>query len=258
MSTIPWDPTQYGRYAGERGRPYFELVARIGSSAPGRVVDLGCGSGELTVALLERWPQAEIRGLDSSPDMIARAPADRRVRFAVADAREFEATGVDVLISNAALQWVPGHRELLLRWAAQLNPGGWLAFQVPDNFGAPSHRLMRELAAAPEWRERLGGVLRHEDAVARPAEYLDLLASEGLAVDAWQTEYQHVLPGEDPVVEWVRGTGLRPVLAALAPAEAARFTQQYAALVSEAYPPRPYGTVFAFARTFVVAHKPAE
>ncbi len=250
-----WDPLQYGRYAGERGRPFFELTARIDASAPGEVVDLGCGPGDLTVSLVARWPQARIRGLDSSPEMIARAPGETPVQFAVADARDFDGTGVDVLISNALLQWVPGHRELLLRWAAELNPGGWLAFQVPANFGAPSHRIMRELAGSPPWRAQLDGVLRHEDAVAGPAEYLDLLAGAGLRVDAWQTEYQHVLSGEDPVLEWVRGTGLRPVLAALAPDEAQRFSAEYAQRLREAYPRRTYGTVFAFARTFVVAQR---
>src|SRR5579871_5870565 len=126
-----WDPSQYGRYAGERSRPFFELVGRIGAEAPDTVVDLGCGSGELTVALLERWPQAQICGIDSSPEMIERAPRDAGVRFEVAPAQSFDATGADVLISNAMLQWVPDHRPLLETWAAQLNPGGWLAFQVP-------------------------------------------------------------------------------------------------------------------------------
>jgi trans-aconitate 2-methyltransferase len=252
-----WDPNQYGRYSDERARPFFELAARIGAESPGTVVDLGCGSGELTVTLAERWPKARIRGLDSSPEMIERAPRDTAVRFELGAAQDFIATGTDVLISNAMLQWVPDHGRLLEAWAAQLNPGGWLAFQVPSNFGAPSHRLMRELAAEPAWRERLDGVLRHEDAVATPAEYLELLMGAGLRADAWRTEYQHVLGGEDPVLNWVRGTGLRPVLAALPESEAAEFEAEYARRLREAYPRRSYGTVFGFARTFVVAEKPA-
>jgi trans-aconitate 2-methyltransferase len=151
---------------------------------------------------------------------------------------------------------VPDHIPLLTRWSRQLNPAGWLALQVPSNFGAPSHRLMRELADSSEWRARLRGVLRHGDAVATPAEYLDHLARLGLAVDAWETEYEHVLQGEDPVLEWVRGTGLRPVLAALNAPDGARFSAQYAERLREAYPRRPYGTVFGFSRTFVVARKP--
>jgi trans-aconitate 2-methyltransferase len=251
-----WDPAQYGRYADERSRPFFDLVRQVGAEDPRSVVDLGCGPGELTITLAERWANARVRGLDSSPEMIAKAPEHPRVAFAVRDAAEFDATGVDVLISNAMLQWVPDHLPLLSRWAGQLNPGGWLAFQVPSNFGAPSHRLMRELAREQEWRSQLVGVLRHEDAVATPAQYLDHLATRGMTVDAWQTEYQHVLQGEDPVLEWVSGTGLRPVLAALGSKDAARFSAQYAERLREAYPSRPYGTVFGFQRTFVVAHRP--
>ena len=251
-----WDPEQYARFADHRSRPFFELTARIGADRPGCVADLGCGSGELTVTLAQRWPGASVSGIDSSAEMIARAPQGVGVDFAVADAAEFDATGVDVLVSNAMLQWVPDHRALLARWGKELSPGGWLAFQVPSNFDAPSHRLMRALAQSPAWRAQLGGVLRHGDAVATPAEYLDLMAAHGLEVDAWQTTYEQVMAGEDPVLEWVRGTGLRPVLAALSTPDAQRFTAEYAAQLRVAYPARPYGTVFRFARTFVVAHKP--
>jgi trans-aconitate 2-methyltransferase len=250
-----WDPTQYARYADERSRPFFDLVGRIDAERPQTVVDLGCGSGELTITLAERWPEARVRGIDSSPEMIAKAPAHPRTTFEVADAYEFDATGVDVLVSNAMLQWVPDHVPLLTRWTRGLRPGGWLAFQVPSNFSAPSHRLMRELADSPAWRSQLLGVLRHETAVSTPAEYVDHLARHGLTVDAWRTEYQHILQGEDPVLEWVRGTGLRPVLAALSKADATRFSAEYAERLREAYPRHEYGTIFGFARTFVVARK---
>lgn len=254
---LRWDPAQYARFSDERSRPFFDLTGQIGASEPGVVVDLGCGSGELTATLASRWPAATVRGLDASAEMIERATGGDRLSFALADAADFDATEVDVLISNALLQWVPGHQELLVRWAGQLAAGGWLAFQVPANFGSPSHRLMRELAESARWRDRLAGVLRHSDAVAEPAEYLSLLVEAGLRVNAWQTSYLHVLSGPDPVLEWVRGTGLRPVLQALTTDEAASFVDEYAGLLRQAYPERPFGTVFPFLRTFVVAHKPA-
>jgi trans-aconitate 2-methyltransferase len=251
-----WNPTQYARYEAERGRPFFELLSQLAAEAPATVVDLGCGSGELTATLADRWPTATVTGLDSSPEMIARAERlDTRVEFRLADAAEFSAAGVDVLISNALLQWVPGHAELLRRWAAELSPGGWLAFQVPANFSAPSHVLMRELAESADWSDKLAGVLRHADAVLDVRDYLLLLCSAGLRVTAWQTNYLHLLQGEDPVLEWVRGTGLRPVLTALSDADAAAFEATYAERLRTAYPRTEHGTVFPFLRTFVVGQK---
>jgi trans-aconitate 2-methyltransferase len=252
-----WDPTQYHRYADQRARPFFDLLAQVKAESPSTVIDVGCGSGELTISLARRWPQAAVRGLDSSPEMIERAPQGQGVVYALADARELDASGTDVLVSNALLQWVPGHLSLVGKWAAQLNPDGWLAFQVPANFDAPSHRLMRELADSPQWRAHLGGAVGRPTPVAEPAQYLELLTSHGMQVDAWQSEYLHLLDGKDPVLEWMRGTGLRPVLAALDEEQVAQFSAEYADLLRVAYPPQPYGTVFGFTRTFVVAHKAA-
>jgi trans-aconitate 2-methyltransferase len=251
-----WDPAQYGRYSDERSRPYFDLVGRIGADDPEVVVDLGCGSGELTASLAARWPGALVRGIDASAEMIERAPRDAGVEFAVGDARGFAADGVDVVVSNAMLQWLPEHVTLLGRWASELNPGGWLAFQVPANFSAPSHRLMRDLAASGRWHARLEGVVQPGGTVAEPAEYFEMLTDAGLVADVWRTEYQHILPGQDAVLEWVRGTALRPMLAALETDEAAAFEAEYAALLREAYPVGPHGTVFGFSRTFAVARKP--
>lgn len=251
---MQWDPQQYDRFADERGRPFFDLVRQIGATAPQTVLDVGCGSGELTATLRTRWSDATVSGVDSSAEMIAAGQDVAGVQLTVGRAQDVSAAGVDVLVSNAVLQWVPEHLDLLPRWAGELRPSGWLAFQVPANFDAPSHRLMREVAGTPRWRARLDGVLRAAP-VESPTSYLDLLAGLGLSVDAWQTDYLHVLPGEDAVLAWVRGTGLRPVLAALDAGQAAEFEAEYAELLRQAYPRQSYGTVFAFRRTFVVAHK---
>ncbi|WP_026531786.1 trans-aconitate 2-methyltransferase [Arthrobacter sp. H41] len=259
---MTWNPAKYSHYADHRGRPFFDLVSRIDAGAPRRVVDLGCGPGEFTATLAARWPDAEVVGVDSSPAMIAAAQAaperPENLRFVTGDLRDWTpGPEDDVVVTNAALQWVPEHRELLSAWAAAMPAGSWLALQVPGNFGAPSHVLMREHAATPVWRHLLDGVLRHDDAVGEPSDYLQVLGAAGLGVDAWETTYLQVLQGEDPVLEWVRGTGLRPVLDALSPEQAAEFEEGYAALLRKAYPRADAGTVFPFRRIFAVGHKPA-
>jgi trans-aconitate 2-methyltransferase len=265
-----WDPAQYLSFADERSRPFFDLTGRIAATAPGYVVDLGCGPGQLTAALARRWPSAEIEGIDSSAEMIA--AADRmlagssapggpgaedggRLTFLVGDVVDWKPDRpVDVIVSNAVLQWVPGHIELLPRWAADLADGGWLAFQLPGNFDQPSHAVLRELAATPRWHEKLAAARLNRQA-GDPADYLDVLAGLGLRVDAWETTYLHVLTGPDPVTEWYKGTGLRPVLSVLGEDDAAEFLAEYGARVRAAYPAASYGTVFPFRRVFVVAHK---
>jgi trans-aconitate 2-methyltransferase len=162
----------------------------------------------------------------------------------------------DVVLSNALLQWVPRHAELIRGWAAALPPGGWLAFQVPGNFASPSHQLMRELAVSPRWHDQLDGVLRHDDAVREPHDYAQLLMESGLTADVWETTYLHVLSGDDPVLNWVRGTGLRPVLDALSPQDATEFERDYSAALRAAYPHDAAGrTLFPFRRIFAVGQK---
>jgi trans-aconitate 2-methyltransferase len=254
-----WDPAQYARYSDERGRPFLDLVGRIFCDEPRRVVDLGCGPGALTALLASRWPGSTVEGIDSSPEMIERAAGLARpgLTFRAGDVAAWEVPpDADVVVSNATLQWVPGHRELLGRWSAALPAGGWLAFQVPGNFDAPSHTLMRELAESPRWAPLVGDMLRHHDSVGTPSSYARLLLDAGLAVDVWDTTYLHLLSGADPVLEWVRGTGLRPVLAALSAEDAASFEASYAAALREAYPASEHGTLFPFRRIFAVAHKP--
>jgi len=260
---MKWDPSQYLHHGDERARPFFDLVGRIGADQPRRVVDLGCGPGRLTSRLQDRWPHARIHGLDSSAEMISAAHA--RAGSAAAAGPTFEVGDIarwrpgpdtDVVISNAALQWVPGHQRLIREWTADLGSGGWLAFQVPGNFDAPSHRLMRELAESDPWRDSLAGVLRHADVVDDAPGYAGLLLDCGWSADAWETTYVHVLTGENPVLDWVRGTGLRPILAALEPAAAAEFEAEYSALLQEAYPRRAEGTLFPFRRIFCVGRAP--
>jgi trans-aconitate 2-methyltransferase len=255
-----WDPGQYQRFADERSRPFFDLLARVRASDPSYVIDLGCGPGNLTAALAQRWPGADVVGVDNSPEMIKAAEAEARrqpgLSFTLADLREWRpGRPVDVLISNAALQWVPGHMDVVRDWPDMLSPGGWLAIQLPGNFNQPSHAILLDLVNSARWRPLLAGVALNRQA-ADPAEYLDLLAPAGCEVDAWETSYLHVLPGDDPVTEWYRGTGLRPVLAALDPGHAEEFVADYGQMARAAYPRKPYGTVLPFRRVFVVARRP--
>ncbi|RBY83474.1 trans-aconitate 2-methyltransferase [Blastococcus sp. TF02A-30] len=255
-----WDPGRYLRFAGERARPFAELTARIGAVDPRTVVDLGCGEGSLTAALADRWPGARVLGIDSSASMLASAAARARpgLGFALGDVRDWAPEEpVDVLVSNAVLHWVPGHDRLLARWAGHLSPGGWLAVQVPGNFRAPTHTLLARLCRSPRWASLVADVAPPEDAVPEPAGYLGVLTEAGLTADVWETTYLHVLPGPDPVLEWVRSTVLRPVLARLDDADAATFTGEYAAALRAAYPPRADGrTVLPFRRVFAVGSRP--
>lgn len=258
--SVRWDPKQYARYADERGRPFGELVARVNQLAPdldpAYVVDLGCGPGELTVTLAERWPAARVHGVDSSPEMIDRTAEHAvpgRLTFERADLRDWSPEApVDLLISNATFQWVPEHLKLLPGLVAGVRPGGMLAFAVPGNFDAPSHRILGELAASEPWAPHLTDV-RILKPVPDPETYLAVLTGLGCRVDAWETTYCHVLEGPDPVFEWIRGTGARPVLQALPEDLRLAFEVAYKQRLRAAYPERAFGTVLPFRRIFVVA-----
>ena len=267
MSTT-WDPRQYALFSDHRSRPFGDLVARVGATSPRVVVDLGCGNGPLTLTLAQRWPQARVIGVDHSPEMLAAArdlDSQGRVEWVEADVATWDVatlgTAPDVMVTNATLQWVPGHLDLLTRWAAALAPDGWLAMQVPGNLDAPSHALMREVAREHAAADRLRPALARLE-VATPAAYVELFGAAGLEVDAWETAYQHVLDPlarqDNPVLEWVSGTGLRPVLEALPEVgEREAFLRDYAARLRAAYPRTPVGVVFPFRRVFAVGHRPA-
>jgi|SoiMethySBSTD1v2_1073268.scaffolds.fasta_scaffold18244_8 trans-aconitate 2-methyltransferase len=251
-----WDPTRYLSFADERSRPFAELLSRVDVKA-GRIADLGCGPGHLTPLLRARWPEAAIEGVDSSAEMIERASTDNDdpdVTYVEADLRDWTAEPpVDLVVSNAAFQWVPGHLELLPRLADQVAPGGAFAFSVPGNFGQPSHRLLDELAATEPFAE-------HTRDRAKPgshdaATYLAQFAGRGWDVDAWETTYLHVLQGEDPVYTWISGTGARPALQALPDDLRPEFVRRFKAALREAYPAHEWGTLLPFRRIFVVARR---
>ena len=257
-----WDPEQYLQFAAERGRPFHDLLARVRADRPASVVDLGCGPGNLTATLAGRWPDAAVSGVDSSPEMIEQAQREHaaaRLSFAVADLRAWNAPEpLDVVISNATLQWVPGHLDLLPGLVELVRPGGWLAFQVPGNFGERTHTAMAEVATSQRWAEAFGGRDRARPAVEAPKTYLETLAGLGCSVDVWETTYLHVLRGADAVVRWVMGTGLRPYLQVLDDeADREAFLADYRALVAPSYPEHPWGTVLPFRRIFVVAQRGA-
>ncbi|GAA1864698.1 trans-aconitate 2-methyltransferase [Pseudonocardia ailaonensis] len=249
-SSTTWDPALYLDFDDHRSRPFHDLIARVRTPAPRRVVDLGCGPGHLTSVLAARWPEAVVEALDSSPEMVAAA------RAAGVDAREqavedwVPRADTDVVVTNAVLQWVPTHRELITRWIGALPAGATFAMQVPGNFGAPSHALIREIAAC--WETPIG--LRTELAVGEPAEYADLVTATGAVADVWETTYMQRLTGEDPVLQWIRSTALRPVRDALSEVDYARFLDRLAPRLREAYPMTADGsTWFPFRRIFVVA-----
>ena len=263
MDAFAWDPDRYLAWADERGRPFVELLARVGAEAPETVVDLGCGPGQLTRLLADRWPGAAVGGVDASPEMVERARRDHgdALDVALGDVRSWQPPApVDVLVSNATLQWVPGHLDLLPRLVAAVAPGGWLALQVPGNFDEPSHALRRELAAEAAYAQHTDGVA--EPAAHDPGDYLAALADLGCAVDAWETTYLHVLRGEDPVFTWVSGTGARPTLQALPDDLRPGFEAELERRLREAYPARDVGgepgVVLPFRRVFAVAQVPAE
>lgn len=252
---MSWDPQQYARFSGQRLRPALDLIARIALEHPRNVVDLGCGTGNVTRILRSRWPLARITGVDGSAQMLAEAKKveagigwEQRDLSAWAPAEKF-----DLVFSNAALHWLDDHPALLARLCGCVAGDGVLAVQMPRNFGAPSHTLMHELASSPPWRDALARLLRPQPVLA-PEDYYGILAQRTASLDVWETEYLQILEGENPVAEWTKGTWLAPLLAALAPEARTVFEAEYRRRVAQAYPRRADGkTLFPFRRLFIVA-----
>jgi trans-aconitate 2-methyltransferase len=251
---MSWNPSVYLTFADERTRPAAELLARVPSENPKRVADLGCGPGNSTDLLVKRWPDAKVDGIDSSPAMIETAKKSGvKADFALADIAAWKpGAAYDVIFSNATYQWLPDHAALLPRLMGFVAKGGVFAFQVPNNQYAPSHTLMRDVAAQGPWAEKLANV--RGIFVEKAQTYFDILSPHAASVDIWTTEYLHVLDGEDAVFKWVSGTGLRPFLDALDGAERERFATEYKARLNVVYPRRADGkTLLPFSRLFAVA-----
>jgi trans-aconitate 2-methyltransferase len=250
-----WDAGHYLRFADERTRPAYDLVARIELAAPAAVVDLGCGPGNSTAVLLERWPRAAITGIDSSTEMLERAGRDHPgIRFIAGDiAAWVPGRRYDLVFSNAALQWVGDHAGLLPRLVAAVAEEGALAVQMPRNHDFATHALMRQVAAEGPWHERLAGA-RAPSPVRSPEFYYDVLAPLCRRIVLWETDYIQVMDGVPAIIEWLRGTGLRPFLARLDVPEQRAFLERYAGLLDAAFAKRSDGKVLLpYPRLFFIA-----
>jgi trans-aconitate 2-methyltransferase len=265
-----WNPDQYLKFAAERARPCRELAARIEVPSVRRVIDVGCGPGNSTEVLAARWPGAEISGLDNSMEMIGTArKAQPARRWVVREIAEWAASAdgdgsdgdgkFDVVFSNSALQWLPDHAALYPRLIERVAPGGAFAAQIPADFAAPAHEIMRDIAKLPAWRSRFPAGRLREWHAHDAAFYYDVLAPHAARVDIWETEYLHVMPDAESLAEFYKGSGMRPFLDLLATdAERAQFTEEYLERVRVAYPRRPDGRVlFPMLRLFVIAYRGA-
>jgi trans-aconitate 2-methyltransferase len=254
---MSWSARQYVAFEDERTRPARDLLAAIPLAEARSVIDIGCGPGNSTELLVQRFPGAGVSGLDSSADMIEAARKRLpQLQFEVGDIDQWADEGrFDVIFANAVLQWVPDHAALLPALAGRLSSGGSLAIQMPDNLNEPSHRLMREVAANGPWASKLAGAAGQRTDMASASDYFSMLRPHCARVDVWRTTYHHQLTGGAAgVVEWFKGSGLIPFLNPLSEAEQAAFLEQYQARVEEAYPALADGSVLLpFPRLFIVA-----
>lgn len=254
-----WDPQQYQRFSNERSRPFFDLLAHVPDGEVRFAADLGCGPGNLTATLVDRWPDATIWGVDSSPDMLAAAaklPMHPRLSFVQADLATWQPNKpLDRIVSNAAIQWVPEHEQVLSHLLSILTPDGVLAVQMPNNFDETAHRLLAETVRQEPWAAAIGH-WRERYFVQNASWYAETLHRVGFVdIDVWETIYYHLLRGPDAVLEWMKGTALRPVFTRLAPEHHQEFLADYGAKLRAAYPERSYGTLLPFRRLFFVAQR---
>ena len=250
-----WDDEHYLRFADARTLPATDLLSRIALSKPRRVVDLGCGPGNSTAPLNARWPDATVTGVDSSEALLSAARRDHPgIAFETGDIASWTPMEpVDVVFANASLQWVGDHERLVPRLFDQVAPSGVLAVQMPRNHDFATHRLMRQVAAEGEWRDRLAGA-RDASPVKPPEFYYDLLAPRAAHFTIWETNYIQIMDGVQAIIAWLRGTGLRPFLARLTEAEKPVFLDRYAALLAEEYQPQTDGKILLpYPRLFFIA-----
>ncbi|RJF75074.1 trans-aconitate 2-methyltransferase [Rhodopseudomonas palustris] len=255
---VDWSAEQYLMFEDERTRPARELLAQIPVAAPRKVADIGCGPGNSTQLLTERWPEAAVIGIDTSADMLRQArerlPQHKFIEANVA--HWAPPAGTDVLFANAVFQWVPDHLKQFKRLLSGLEPGGVLAVQMPDNLDEPSHIMMREVAFQEPWRHQLSKAAELRDSLPKPGVYYDALRPLCSRLEIWHTVYNHVLDDAVAVVEWVKGTGLRPFVEPLDLPERKAYLAAYTARIAAAYPPQADGKVLLrFPRIFIVAIK---
>jgi trans-aconitate 2-methyltransferase len=256
---MTWDPVTYARFADHRARPGAELLTRVRMDRPQRVVDLGCGTGDLTSMLARRWPKASVTGVDASPEMLEAARSlDTGIDWVEADLSVWEPEApFDVVFSNATLHWLDDHEHLFQRITGWVAPGGTLAVQMPDNWSEPTHLIPARIIDEAGWPIEARSALMR-DRIASPGDYRRWLGGPFDELDMWTTTYHQVLDGSDPVLAWVKGSVLRPVLAELAPDDAAAFEERCRLAYAEAYPPEPDATtILPFRRFFVVGRRAA-
>jgi trans-aconitate 2-methyltransferase len=242
-----WDPSHYEEFFAERHQPGHDLLVRIDHSSPGRVIDLGCGTGRLTAELAVRWPDASVIGIDRSAEMIAAAASD--VRYEVGDIETWEPPEpVDLIFANASLQWIDDHPRLFPRLASMLSPGGVLAVQMPLSWNQPSHRILRSVGTE-------FGVEITSPPTLEPNEYHDILVGHA-TTEVWVTTYHHVLTGDNPVFRWVSATGMQRFLKRIDTERHEAYRDECARQMAAAYPPNQRAeTVFPFTRLFILARQ---